>query len=150
MKKPYKIFSGRNIYLVLSALIFIGLMTVGSIVLGPRLVETVKDPQAFREFLGESAVNSYLIFIAVQFIQIVFAFIPGEFIEFSAGYAFGSVKGAVLCLIGVAIATFIIFGLTRLLGKKFTNIMIDSKELKHLKFLKNEKKIVKNFSQLTC
>ncbi len=148
MNRLKKFFSGRNIYLIISISIFIALMVLGTLALGPKLVASAKDPEQFREFLGSGGVKSYLIFLAIQFVQIIFAFIPGEFIEIGAGYAFGGIIGTALCLIGSALATMLIFGLTRLLGKKFTSIMIDSKDLKRLKFLKNEKKVALLFTIL--
>ena len=135
-------FSGRNIYLITSVTVLIALMILGTVTLGPRLVETAKAPEQFREFIGDNGLKSVLIFLGIQFLQVVFAFIPGEFIEIGAGYAFGGIIGTVLCLIGSALATLLIFGLTRLLGKKFTSIMIDRRDLKRLKFLNDDKKLV--------
>ena len=135
-------FSGRNIYLITSVTVLIAIMILGTVTLGPRLVETAKDPEQFREFIGDNGPKSVLIFIGIQFLQVVFAFIPGEFVEIGAGYAFGGVLGTVLCLVGSVLATLLIFGLTRLLGKKFTSIMIDRRDLKRLKFLNDDKKLV--------
>ncbi|MBO5912972.1 MAG: TVP38/TMEM64 family protein [Clostridia bacterium] len=139
--KTRKFFSGRNIYLGTSLLIFIVLMLIGTVTLGPKIVDIARDPEKFQQLLGTSPIKSSLIFLSIQFVQVVFAFIPGEFIEVGAGYAFGWLWGTLLCLLGVAIATFVIFSLTRLLGRRFTNIMIDSKDLKRLKFLNDEKKL---------
>lgn len=135
-------FSGRNIYLGISIAVFAALMVIGTLALGPRIVEIAKEPEKFQELLGTSPIKSSLIFLGIQFVQVVFAFIPGEFVEVGAGYAFGWIWGTILCLVGTAVATLIIFSLTRLLGRKFTSIMIDSKDLKRLKFLKDEKKLV--------
>ncbi len=135
--------SGRNIYLFVSLAVFIALMVIGTLTLGPRLVDAARDPDRFREFLGSGGIKSYLIFLGVQFIQIIFAFIPGEFIEVGAGYVYGGFLGTVLCLLGVTLATLVIFGLTRLLGRKFTSVTIDSRDFKKLKFLNDEKKVTR-------
>ena len=135
-------FSGRNIYLGISLLVFVGLMVLGTLTLGPKIVDIARDPERFQQLLGDTPIKSSLIFFGVQFVQVLFAFIPGEFIEVGAGYAFGWIWGTLLCLLGVAVATLIIFSLTRLLGRKFTNIMIDSKDLKRLKFLNDENKLI--------
>ncbi len=140
-KRLSAFFTGRNIYCIISIAVLATLVILGSFLLGPKLVATVRDPERFREFLGANSIKSALIFIGIQMLQIFFAFIPGEFIEVGAGYAFGSIKGLILCLIGSFIATVIIFGLTRLLGRKFTGIMIDSRDLKKLRFLKDKKKV---------
>lgn len=140
-KRLSAIFSGRNIYCIVSIAVLATLVVLGSIFLGPKLISTARDPEQFREFLGADGIKSALIFIGIQMLQIFFAFIPGEFIEVGAGYVFGGIKGLILCLIGSFISTVIIFGLTRLLGRKFTGIMIDSRDLKKLKFLKDKKKV---------
>lgn len=139
--KAKRFFTGRNIYLCVSLFIFVGLMVLGTVTLGPKIVDIARDPEKFQQTLGNNPIESSFIFLGVQFIQVIFAFIPGEFVEVGAGYAFGWLWGTLLCLLGVAVATFLIFGLTRLLGKKFTSIMIDTKDLKRLKFLNNEKKL---------
>ncbi len=136
MKESKKLFSGRNIYLIISLFVLIALLVAGSFLLAPLF----KDPQKIRETLGEG-VGSYFIFIGIQILQVIFAFIPGEAVELAAGYVFGALWGTVLCLIGVAIATAFVFGLTRLLGRKFTEIMLDKKDLKKLKFLNDEKNL---------
>ena len=140
MGKLKNFFSARNVYLIISLTVLLALLIAGSFLIGPMLANAVKDPQKFRESLG-SGFASYLIFIGIQILQVIFAFIPGEAVEFAAGYVFGAFWGTVLCLIGVAIATAIVFGLTRLLGRKFTQIMLDKKDLKKLKFLNDEKNL---------
>lgn len=133
--------NGRSIYCVVSVAVLVALVTLGSVLLGPKIVTFVEDPEKMRELLGSEDPISYLIFIGIQFLQIVFAFIPGEVVEVGAGYIYGTVKGTLLCLVGVAPATALVFGLTRLLGHKFTEIMIDSRDLKKLKFLNDERKL---------
>ncbi len=149
MKERLKrFFSGRNIYLIVSVSVLIALMIIGTLALGPRIVDMAKNPDEFRDFLGSGGIKSYLIFLGVQFLQVLFAFIPGEFVEVGAGYVFGGFLGTALCLLGSALATLLIFGLTRLFGRRFTSIMIDRKDLKRLKFLKNEKKLTLMFAIL--
>lgn len=109
--------------------------------LGPKIVDAAKDPEELKRVLGGNSFLGQLMFVGIQSLQVLFAFIPGEFIEIAAGYIYGPLWGTVLCLIGVAPATALIFTLTRLLGKKFTSIMIDSRDLKRMRFLKNEKKL---------
>lgn len=140
MGKLKNFFSGRNVYLIISVAVLAALLLAGTFLIGPMLADAVKDPQKFRESLG-SGFESYLIFVGIQILQVVFAFIPGEAVEFAAGYVFGAFWGTVLCLIGVAIATALVFGLTRLLGRKFTEIMLDKKDHKKLKFLNDEKNL---------
>lgn len=141
-------FNGRNIYCILSVAVFAAIIVAGSFWLGPKITEISRDPDALKEILDSGSFKSYLWFLGIQFLQTVFALIPGEFVEVAAGYIFGSISGLILCLIGVALATALIFTLTRLLGRKFTEIMIDSRDLKRLKFLQDEKKLEIMFALL--
>ncbi len=140
-KNKRRFLSGRSIYLMISLSVLLAILTVGSLTLGPRIVNAARDPEALREQLGGNNPKSWLIFIGIQFLQVIFAFIPGELVEVAAGYIYGPFFGTVLCLIGVLPATCIIFGLTRLLGHKFTSIMLDERDLKKFSFLNDEKKL---------
>ena len=141
-------FNGRNVYCIISVAVFATLIVMGSLLLGPKITEISREPETLREILGSGGIKSCFWFLGIQFLQTVFALIPGEFVEIAAGYIFGSILGLVLCLIGVAVATALIFTLTRLLGRKFTEIMIDYKNLKRLKFLQDEKKLEMMFALL--
>ena len=56
--------------------------------------------------------------IAIIFLQIVVAFIPGEPFEIAAGYAFGFWQGTLLCLIGSALASALVMVLVKKWGTK--------------------------------
>lgn len=77
-----------------------------------------------------------IILVVIQILQVVVAFIPGEFVELASGIMFGPVLGLVLCLIGLNIGTIIIFGLVKLLGKPFVDENVSDQNQKFL-FLNN-------------
>ena len=143
-KKKQRI-NGRNLYLIISLLVLIALLTFGQLTIGPKIVNAARDPEKLRAELGGNSVKSQLIFVGIQFLQVLFAFIPGEFVEIAAGYIYGPFLGTVLCVIGVLPATCLIFGLTKLLGRKFTQITLDEKDLKKFSFLNDEKKLTTTF-----
>ncbi len=144
-KKKKPLISGRDLYLIISLIVLVALLTVGTLTLGPKIVNAARDPEKLRQELGGNNPKSWLIFIGIQFLQVIFAFIPGEFIEIAAGYIYGPFLGTVLCLLGVLPATCLIFGLTKLLGRKFTKITLDEKDLKKFNFLNDEKKLTTTF-----
>ncbi len=140
-KKKKPPVSGRDIYLIISLLVLVALLTIGTLTIGPKIVNAARDPEKLRRELGGNNPKSWLIFTVIQFLQVLFAFIPGEFIEVAAGYIYGPFLGTFLCLVGVLPATCLIFGLTKLLGRKFTKITLDEKDLKKFNFLNDEKKL---------
>lgn len=83
----------------------------------------------------------YLIFIGIQFLQVVFAFIPGEVVEVAGGYAFGTWGGLILCLIGVFSATVLIFFSTKTFAKGLSQSILENEKINRLKFLKDQKKL---------
>ncbi|MEG1886984.1 MAG: VTT domain-containing protein [Oscillospiraceae bacterium] len=137
--------SRRKIYQFISLIVLIGLLIAGSVLLGPMIVKTARYPEQFRDFIQSKGIFGIFIFIGIQIIQIVFAFIPGEIIEVGAGYAFGAWPGLLLCLIGVLIATMPIFFLTRKFGSRLATIFMNPEHFNHLKFLNSEQQLMTFF-----
>ncbi|MBQ8912013.1 MAG: VTT domain-containing protein, partial [Clostridia bacterium] len=67
--------------------------------------------------------------------QVVVALIPGEPVEILAGYLCGTLGGLVVCLLGIAIGTAIIYGLVMRLGKGLVLRVGSSKAYERLGFL---------------
>ncbi len=101
------------------------------------LLEKLKIESGREEFIRliqSTGIFGSLIIILIQTLQVVVAFIPGEFVEIISGAMFGPVLGLILCLIGLNIGTLLIYLLVKLLGKPFVKENINS-EHKILKFL---------------
>ena len=69
-----------------------------------------------QEFIGGFGVWGALILILFQVGQIAIAFLPGEPIELASGMMYGGILGALLCLIGVLIGTYLVFFVVQKLG----------------------------------
>jgi len=76
----------------------------------------------------------------LQILQVFVALIPGELLESAAGYAFGPIAGTIICYIGVAIGSAIIFFLTRRFGVKLVEIFVSRDKINDLRFINTEKK----------
>ena len=95
--------------------------------------------EGFNKFINDIQNTGFLgvlILIFIQILQVVVAFIPGEFVELASGVMFGPMGGLLVCLIGLNIGTIIIFGLCKLLGKPFIDENVKEENQK-LKFLNN-------------
>lgn len=92
-------------------------------------------------WIHSSGLSGRLAFIGIDVLQVVFAFIPGEPVELAAGYAFSTLEGTALCLVGDAIGTTAIFLFTRLLGVKLVEVLISSEKINSLKFIHNSKNL---------
>ena len=69
------------------------------------------------EYLRSNSHIAALLIIAIQVIQVVICFLPGQPIQFASSYMFGVVKGFVFSIIGAVTGTVISFYLARFLGK---------------------------------
>ena len=68
-------------------------------------------------FLQRYKAASAFIYVGFQILQIVISVIPGQAIQFAAGYLYGFWLGYLLSLIGISLGTTCTFYLARLLGK---------------------------------
>lgn len=60
--------------------------------------------------------------------------IPGEPLEISGGYAFGAVRGSLLCLLGAFLGSVAVFALVRRFGRELVDIFFPREKLEKLKF----------------
>lgn len=68
-----------------------------------------------------------LILEAIQFLQVVVAFIPGEVVQIAAGMLYGPWWGAVIILVGCIISSAFIYMLVHKLGAPFVHDMVPQK-----------------------
>lgn len=70
-----------------------------------------------------------LILLALQFIQIVVAFIPGEVTQMAAGMLYGPLWGSLLILFGCAVSSAFVYMIVHKLGAPFVKDMVPEKFL---------------------
>lgn len=83
----------------------------------------------------------WLVALGIQVLQVIVALIPGEVVEVGCGLAFGTWGGLVICLLGSAIGSAIIFLLVRKFGVKLVEVFVSRDKINSLKFLNNERKL---------
>lgn len=81
-----------------------------------------------------------LILEAVQFIQVVVAFIPGEVVQLAAGIIYGPWWGAVIILVGCIISSAAVFMLVHWLGAPFVHDMVPKKYMDKFRQFENSGK----------
>lgn len=99
------------------------------------------DPAEFKNYINSFGIFGRAAFLALQIIQIVIAFIPGEVVQVGAGYAYGAFEGTVLCLVGAAIASAIVFLLVKKVGTRIVYLFVSREKMESLKFLNDEQKL---------
>ncbi len=101
----------------------------------------LKSSEGFQAFIEGYGWYGWLVALLIQFLQVFVAIIPGEFVEVGMGLAFGPIEGAILCLIGVALASAVLFLLIKKWGVKLVELFVDPQKINELRFINSEKKL---------
>ena len=88
-----------------------------------------KNPKKIKSIILSYGDYSILAFLAMQIIQVVVFFIPGEVMQIAGGYIYGAFLGGLLTLLGITIGSAIVYGLSRQFGKPFIRRIISEKHL---------------------
>ncbi|MDR2458051.1 MAG: VTT domain-containing protein [Clostridiales Family XIII bacterium] len=128
-------------FLKFAALIFFIIIIPALILIfNPDILATFRSIDKFKSFLSEYKEYSYLIYIALQIIQVVITILPQQFTQFAGGYFFGIFQTIILSLIGMIIGTFISYYLGKLLGTDFFRKLLGEFNFEKYKYYLNEKK----------
>lgn len=107
----------------------------------------------YRFFSGENSADNFTEFIegygwagrfvalGIQFLQVFVAIIPGEFVEVGLGLAFGAVEGSIICLVGVGLASALVFTLAKIWGVKLVELFVEREKIDNLRIINSEKKL---------
>ena len=107
-----------------------------------QLIEQMSSIESINAILNEYKGYSILIYIAAQILQIIICIIPGQGLQFAAGYAFGFWLGLLFSLIGAAIGAVISYYLAKLLGQGFLYLIFDDKQMENFIDKLNSKKAI--------
>lgn len=108
--------------------------------IGKPMIKFVSEPDKFRAWVNEYGIWGRLAFLGMTMLQVIVAFIPGEPLELVAGYAFGSVEGTILCIIGATLGGIPLFLLVRKYGIRLVEVFFSKEKIESLKFLKSSPK----------
>ena len=109
-------------------LLFLALLVL-TILFWSELWTLFSSPQTLREWIRATGVIAPLVFVAVQALQVVFFFIPGEIPQVAGGYMFGLWMGTFLSLIGIILGATFNFLIARLLGVPFVNVLFSAQKV---------------------
>lgn len=130
----------KKIFAAGVVVLFIVFMVAVTVVVGYPLIQFVKEPERFRNWLDGFGFWGDIIYILILVFQVVIAIIPGEPFEIFAGVAFGVFRGTLLCLVGALIGTVIVFALVRKFGVMIFDLFFSREKMNNLRFLRNTKK----------
>lgn len=104
-----------------------------------RWLDSFSEEQ-FRAYIRSFGAWGWAVMLGLQVLQVFVALIPGELLESAAGYAFGPVGGTLICYLGVAAGSAVIFWLTRRFGVRLVEVFISREKINELRFLKTDRR----------
>lgn len=122
----------RIILLIFSLLFVVGVTAL----LAKPMTEFVSEPEKFRIWMEDKGIWGVLVFMAMNIVQVFLAIIPGGPFEIAAGYAFGVIKGTLICDLSMTLASVIVFLFVRKFGMKFVLLFTTKEKIESLHFLK--------------
>lgn len=142
-KRTEEHFSPRTkkiIGITLLALAMTALFLVGWFVGRPLVRQFRESPETFRDYVSAHGFAGKLLMIGIVMLQVVVALIPGEPFELGAGFVFGWLEGAILCLIGTAAASALIYAAVRKWGVQLVELFFPREKIDHFLSLLSRKK----------
>lgn len=118
-----------DIFKFAGLIVFFIIMIVVCVALWPMIHE-LAEPGGIERVTTEvrnAGPWGFLILLAIQFLQIVVAFIPGEVVQVAAGMIYGPWVGALIIWLGCVISSAFIFVLVHKLGAPFVQAMVPEK-----------------------
>lgn len=103
---------------------------------GRPMIRFARRPELFRAWVESHGLWGSAAYVAMVFLQVVVALIPGEPLEIAGGYAFGAWWGTVLCLLGASLGGAAVFALVRRWGAPLVEVFFPSEKLERLRFLR--------------
>lgn len=97
--------------------------------------------ESFEAFIEGYGWSGRFVALGIQFLQVFIALIPGEFVEVGLGLSFGFIEGTVLCLVGVGLASALVFVLVKKWGVKLVELFVSRDKIDSLRFINSEKKL---------
>lgn len=118
-----------NIFKFAGLIAFFAIMVVIMVLIWPY-IGGLFEPGGLERMLHdirEAGPVGFLLVLAIQFLQIVAAFIPGEVVQVAAGMIYGPWLGAFIIWLGCVISSAFVFLLVNKLGAPFVRAMVPAK-----------------------
>lgn len=106
----------------------------------PELIDRFKSLDEIKKLLNQYKTASVFAYIGLQILQIIISVLPGQALQFAAGYAYHFWLGFLYSIIGVALGTVITFYLARLLGKDALQVIFGEEKFSKFVHTLNSKR----------
>ncbi|MCY6957006.1 TVP38/TMEM64 family protein [Clostridium brassicae] len=83
-----------------------------------------KDPEKLKNYIMSYGQYGVFVFFALQVIQVVAFFIPGEIVQIAGGYVFGTVLGSIISFAGITTGSILVYLIANKFGKPFVRKIV--------------------------
>lgn len=108
----------------------------------PALIESMSSLENVNEFFDQYKAESVFVYIGAQIAQIVICIIPGQWLQFAAGYMYGFWLGFLFSIIGAAAGSIITYYLAKLLGRDAMHLIFGEAKINDIIHKLNSKKAI--------
>lgn len=129
MDDKKRIIPQNMVKVVIPTLIVLGAVVVAAILNWDSIVHFFKNPDEIKRYVQAAGPWGPIVFMSVQFLQIIIAPIPGQAVGFLAGALFGPWLGALYSAVGALLGFTTIFILAKLLGRPFVERFVKKHDL---------------------
>ncbi len=136
-----KLVRRKRAFAILSVAVILALVAFLTYFLAVRFMKIASSDVEFRDFIQGYGAFGIFVAVGLQVIQVFIALIPGEVVEIGLGFAYGWFGGTLVCLLGVAIGSALIFLLVKKFGIRLVEIFVSLDRINELKFINNEQKL---------
>ena len=133
--KTYSKRYAATVLSVISAVVCV-LSVIGVIFINTRF----SDTDAIKNWVDENYIWGLIVMTALCAIQVIVALIPGELLEIAAGYAFGGIVGALVCIVGLTLGSVVAILLARRFGRRLVESLYPREKIDALPIINNPKK----------
>jgi uncharacterized membrane protein YdjX (TVP38/TMEM64 family) len=106
----------------------------------PELIDRFKSLEEIKKLLIQYKTASIFLYIGLQVFQVIVSVLPGQALQFAAGYAYHFWLGFLYSILGVALGTVITFHLARLLGKDALHVIFGEEKFTRFVHTLNSKR----------
>lgn len=108
----------------------------------PQLIENMSSLEKVNAFFNQYKTQSIFVYIGAQIIQIVICIIPGQWLQFAAGYMYGFWAGFFFSLLGAAMGSIITYYLAKLLGRDAMHLIFGEAKINDFIHKLNSKRAI--------
>ena len=108
----------------------------------PQLIDSMSSMENVNALFEHYHAESILVYIGAQILQIIICVIPGQWLQFAAGYMYGFWMGFLYSIIGAAIGSVVTYYLAKLLGRDAMHLIFGEARINEFIHKLNSKKAI--------